>query len=300
MATVHPSRLGMVPRSQPLPPPPPRRSPTPPPKSREEELKLKLLAKRKQQHSESSGLKIKGSSKQDNEEPLPDIYRDRERGSAEPGPSRDRSSGMHGWDDRDENDYRRRSESRSRSQQDDRYSRQRPTSRSREDDTYLPRRSESRDRPPRYDDRYRPRSRSRERRPLPPRDGRNDRQPPPQLPPFPPKWDQNLPPPIAPPIRLGFGGPGPAGLTPGQGPGQVYQPGPGPRGHGGNGFRQGGAIDFEKYVLSSCWKYGVLTIGDDWRGRIIHYRSGHHLLKAHIGMKSKFLLYRSSRGQANP
>jgi len=304
MATVHPSRLGMVPRSQP-PPPPPRRSPTPPPRSREEELKLKLLAKRKQQHSESSGLKIKGSSRQDNEEHLQDIYRERERGSAEPGPSRDRSSGMHGWDDRDGDNYRRRSESRSRSRHDDRYARQRSGSRPREDDIYRPRRSDSRDRPPRHDDRYRPRSRSRsrERRPRDDREhGRNDRQPPPHLPPFPPKWDQNLPPPIAPPIRLGFGGPGPADLIPGQGQGQGqgYQPGPGPRGHGGNGFRQGGAIDFEKSVLSSYWEYGLLMIDDDWRGRIIHYRSGHPPLKAHIGMKSKLLLSPSSRGQANP
>jgi hypothetical protein len=260
MATVHPSRMRMVPQSRPPPPPPPRRSPTPPLRSREEELKLKLLAKRKQQQPESSGLKIKGSSKQDVEdEPLPDIYR--ERGSAEPGPSRDRSSVMHGWDDRDGDDYRRRS--RSRSRQDDRYPRRRSGSRSREDDTYPPRRrSESRDRPPRHDDRYRPRSRSRDRRPPSHRDNReyirNDRPPPPHLPPFPPKWDQNLPPPIAPPIRLGFGGPGPAGLIPGpgqgQGPGQGYQPGPGPRGHGGNGFRQGGAVDFEKLVLSfTCW-----------------------------------------------
>jgi hypothetical protein len=266
MATVHPSRMRMVPQSRPPPPPPPRRSPTPPPKmSREEELKLKLLAKRKQQQPESSGLKIKGSSKQDVEdEPLPDIYRERERGSAEPGPSRDGarigSSGMHGWDDRDGDNYRRRSRSRSRN--DDRYERQRSVSRSRADDLYRPRRSDSRDTPPRHDDRYRPRSRSRDERPPPHRDDReyirNDRQPPPHLPPFPPKWDQNLPPPIAPPIRLGFGGPGPAGLIPGQGqgqgPGQGYQPGPGPRGHGGNGFRQGGAVDFEKLVLSfTCW-----------------------------------------------
>ena len=266
MATVHPSRMRMVPQSRPPPPSPPRRSPTPPLRSREEELKLKLLAKRKQQQPESRGLKIKGSSKQDVEdEPLPDIYRKRERGSAEPGPSRDRSSGMHGWDDRNGDDYRRRSRSKSRN--DDRYARQRSGSRSREDDTYRPRRSDSRDRPPRYDDRYpprhddryRPRSRSRERRPSPPRErgyGRNDRPPPPHLPPFPPKWDQNLPPPIAPPIRLGFGGPGPAGLMPiqGQGQGQGNQPGPGPRGHGGNGFRQGGAVDFEKLVLSfTCW-----------------------------------------------
>jgi len=257
MATVHPSRMRMVPQSRPPPPPPPppRRPPTPPPKmSREEELKLKLLAKRKQQHSESSGLKIKGLSKQDVEdEPLPDIYRERKRDSAEPGPSRDRSSAMHGWDDRNGDDYRRRSRSKSRN--DDRYARQRSGSRSREDDTYRPRRSDSRDRrPPRYDDRHRPRSRSRERRPSPPRDReytRNDRPPPPHLPPFPPKWDQNLPPPIAPPIRLGFGGPGPAGLLPGQGQGQGqgYQPGPGPRAHGGNGFRQGGAVDFERSVL---------------------------------------------------
>ena len=289
MATVHPSRMRMVPQSR--PPPPPRRSPTPPPRSREEELKLKLLAKRKQQQPpESSGLKIKGSSKQDTEEPLADIYRD--RGSAEPGPSTNRSmrdsSGMHGWDDRDGDNYRRRS--RSRSRQDDRYPRNRSRSRSRDDDTYVPRRSDSRDRfPPRYDDRYRPRSRSRETRPPPQREGRNDRQPPPHLPPFPPKWDQNLPPPIAPPIRLGFGGPGPAGLPPGQGQGQGYQPGPGPRGHGGNGFRQGGAVDFERSVLSHTFTLKILIIGDAWRGRIIHCQSGHHHLKVHIGMTSKLL-----------
>jgi hypothetical protein len=268
MASIHPSRMAMVPQSRPAPPPP-HRSPTPPPKiSREEELKLKLLAKRKQQLPEANvgGLKIRGVSKQDKEEePLGDIYRDRDNrlrtDSAEPGPSRVNRSRkgspyLARRDGRDEDDYRRHS--RSRSRQDDRYPPRhgsRSRSLTRNDDSYAPR-SRQGDRYPRHDDRYDPdprqRSRSRNRRPNPPhRDDRRDdyRQPPPHLPPFPPKWDQNQNlPQVAPPIRLGFGGPGPAGL--GQGPsgpgaGAGYQTGPG-RGYGGNGFRNGGAVDFEK------------------------------------------------------
>lgn len=235
---------------------------------------MKLLAKRKQQPE--SGLKIKGVSKHATEdEPLSDIYNDHRKGSAEPGPSRDRSRrgspAMRGWDDRDEDrgDYRRgcRSRSRSRPLHDDRYPpRQRSRSRDRRDDRNAPRQDDRY--PPRQNDQHDARniSRSRERRPPPHRDDdrmHGSRQPPPHLPPFPPKWDQI--PQVAPPIRLGFGGPGPAGLAPppgygpggqGQGyggPGQGYGTGsgPGPRGYGGNGFRQGGQVDFEKSAFLS-------------------------------------------------
>jgi len=285
MATIHPSRVAMVPQTR-----APRRSPTPPPApplSREEELRLKLLAKRKNQHPESSagGLRIKGSSKLDkDDEPLADIYRDDrfEDASRESGPSREiRSRGgspilsrRTARDERDGGDHGHRSQS--RSGHDERYpSRQRSRSRSRSlprhDDRYTPRsrfdeqypprhdvrdeprkRSRSRERrPPPQDERYESgyRSKSRDRRPPTHRDARDDfRQPPAHLPPFPPKWDQALPQ-VAPPIRIGFGGPDPAGLAgpvAGQGQNQGYQSGPGPRGQGGNGFRHGGPVDFER------------------------------------------------------
>jgi hypothetical protein len=45
---------------------------------------------------------------------------------------------------------------------------------------------------------------------------------------------------------------------------------------------------------------GILIVDDDWRGRIIHYQSGHPPLKAHIGMRSKLDSSITSRGQANP
>ena len=270
MASIHPSRMAMVPGARRSPP---RRSPTPPPPppplSREEELKLRLLAKRKQ-HSRTpdsasgGGLKIKGSSKQageDEEEPLADIYQDEpvtRRESPEPGPSRrnersrrspsmNRPSDMEG-PRREE----RRSRSRSRPRYDDRYP---PRHRSRS-------RSTSRDR-----------TRSRDRRPSPsyraepPRNESNRdygyssqrddlrRPPPPHLPPFPPKWDQRgAPPPppggngfMAPPMRIGFGGPPPGNGGSGSSYGQGV--GPRPRPYGGSGFRNGGAVDFDKYVL---------------------------------------------------
>lgn len=268
MASVHPSRMTMVPGARRSPP---RRSSTPPPPppllSREEELKLRLLAKRKQHpHTPESatggGLKIKGLSKHagvdEEEEPLADIYQDSpvtRRESPEPGPSRrnersrrspsmNRPSDMEG-PRREE----RRSRSRSRPRYDDRYP---PRHRSRS-------RSTSRDR-----------TRSRDRRPSPsyraepPRNESNRdyghysqrddlrRPPPPHLPPFPPRWDQRgAPPPppggsgfMAPPMRIGFGGPPP--LNGGSGPMNGQGMGPGPRPYGGSGFRNGGAVDFEK------------------------------------------------------
>ena len=267
MASVHPSRMAMVPGARRSPP---RRSPTPPPPlSREEELKLRLLAKRKQ-HSRTpesatgGGLKIKGISKHvgvdEEDEPLADIYQDSpvtRRESPEPGPSRrnGRSRGSPSINRHSEMEEPRGEVRRSRSRSHPRY-----------DDRYPPRhrsrsRSISRDR-----------NGSRDRRPSPsyrgggPRNESNRdygyssqrddlrRPPPPHLPPFPPKWDQRgAPPPppggngfMAPPMRIGFGGPPPGNGVTGPGPGQGQGSGHGPRPYGGSGFRNGGAVDFDK------------------------------------------------------
>jgi hypothetical protein len=271
MATVHPSRLDMVPQVRAAPP---RRSPSPPPPAltREEELKQRLLAKRNKRDVSSGsrtpeavavhtggGMKIKGSSKGQEgteEAPLADIYQDQPRRSRqeprerypEAGPSRrvdgdsyvpdsrrSTSPGRAAWSDARTDRSRPRSRSRSRS---------RPRR-----DEQSPRRAS-----PSREDRRRP--------PLPhPRAGAEDtrgttskmadygystqrgdlRQAPPHLPPFPPKWDSRQPPPgqgnvsgYAPaPLRMGFDAPPPQNRG---------------FGGGGGGYRNNGPIDFEKYV----------------------------------------------------
>jgi hypothetical protein len=270
MASVHPSRLGMVPGAR---VPPARRSPTPPARapvlSREEELKQKLLAKRsKSTRDESSrsrtpeaatapsssgvGLRIKGSSKlQEDEAPLADIYRDGTR-QEEAGPSRARRD--HG--SRGEMEERRRSPSpRMRCDEMDDHARARSRTRQDMDGRQSPRRHS----PPRDPDRrpspsYAPRGENRDDlRERPSNKGdygylsqRNDlRAPPPHLPPFPPKWDSRPPgpqnghgngngngyPAAPPPMRIGFDAPPPN------------------RGYGQGGHRNNnGPMDFERYA----------------------------------------------------
>jgi hypothetical protein len=266
MASVHPSRLGMVPGAiVPLA----RRSPTPPPRApvltREEELKQKLLAKRSKStrdessrsrtpeataaaSSSSGGLKIKGSSKpQEEEAPLAEIYRD---GTRQEEAGRSRARRDHG--SRGEVDERRRSPSpRRRYDEREDHARARSTTRQDMDGRQSPRRHS----PPRHPDR-RPSPSNAPRGENDLREGsnnmgnyghssqRNDlRAPPPHLPPFPPKWDSRPPgpqnghgngngyPAAPPPMRIGFDAPPPN------------------RGYGQGGHRNNnGPMDFERYA----------------------------------------------------